>query len=177
MKEKIDEKGESSPTPILWEKDLDEKNYDCIDCSSLIEILSINEENNNVKFRYINNHKKEILIKEYLKHIEKNKDKIVNEKCELHNQEYTFFCFDCRRHICNKCIKVKKEHHNHKKEYILEVQPDEEDLERMRKQIKEYKNRIEKIKKEKMNEIEDIFIHNIKKENNKLKHINNKNKI
>ena len=78
-----------------YEKDLDDINYDCIDCSSLIEILSINEEKYDVKFRCINNHNKEILIREYLKSVEKNKHKIINEKCELHNQEYTFFCFDC----------------------------------------------------------------------------------
>jgi hypothetical protein len=64
------------PTPIGDEAKIKVINYDCTECSLLIEILSIND--NNIKFRCINHHNKEILIKEYLKHIEKNKDKLIN---------------------------------------------------------------------------------------------------
>ena len=129
MKENLEENNniirEAPPTAIYNDKELEAINYDCTECFALIKILSINEENNDIKFKCINNHIKEILIKEYLKHIEKNKDKIINEICELHKEVYTFYCFNCNRHICNKCIKLKKEHKNHKKEFILEIQPDE----------------------------------------------------
>ena len=141
MEGNIDEKNQlnevAPPTPIGNTNELDVMNYFCTECSSLIEILLINDENYDIKFRCINNHNKEILIKEYLKHLEKNKDIIINEKCDLHNEEYSFYCFDCQRHICNKCIKLNKEHKNHKKEYILEVQPEEEYLEKKRNKIEE----------------------------------------
>ena len=165
------------PTPTGNETDTKVINYDCTECSSLIEILSINEINNNIKFRCINAHNKEILIKEYLKYIEKNKDANRKGKCELHNKKYKFYCFDCNRHICDGCIKLIKEHKKcHRQEYILYSQPKEEDLEKMRDKIEEYRIRIEKIRQEKKKEIENIFNNNIMIEDNKLKYINNRNK-
>jgi len=42
--------------------------YNCLECSSLIEILSINENNNTIEFKCINNnnHNNKIKIKDYL---------------------------------------------------------------------------------------------------------------
>ena len=87
---------------IILEKkelDLDDINYNCMDCSSLIEILLINEENNIIRYKCINNHYKDILIKEYLKYIKKNKNLKINDICELHKEKYSFFCFDCKSYL------------------------------------------------------------------------------
>ena len=58
--------GEAPPTAIHDDdKELEAINYDCTECFASIKILSINEENNDIKFKCINNHIKEILINEY----------------------------------------------------------------------------------------------------------------
>ena len=52
--------------------EMDEKLYNCTECSSPIEMLSINEEECTIEFECINNkHKKKMLIKEYFKKNEK----------------------------------------------------------------------------------------------------------
>ena len=55
------------------------KGYFCSQCSSLIKILSINEENTNIEFQCINKnnpHQESINIEEYLNIRNRNKNKI-----------------------------------------------------------------------------------------------------
>ena len=91
--------------------------YNCTECSSLIEILSVNEKNNTIKFRCLrenNNPEKLVPIKEYLKEKEKFKINKIDEKCEKHKIKYIFYCFNCKNHLCENCLKSKK-HIKHKK--------------------------------------------------------------
>ena len=101
----------------------------CPDCCSLIEILSLNEENQILEYKCTkNNHNKnKILISEYLEIIEKNnKLKNTNEfkdQCEIHKNNYfTSYCFNCKNHLCNECLK-NGTHINHKKNNIIEIKP------------------------------------------------------
>ena len=34
-------------------------------------------------------------------------EKMNNEKCDLHNEKYICYCFDCNLNICEKCLKVE----------------------------------------------------------------------
>ena len=64
---------EAPPMPIFYENNLD--NYNCTEYSSLIEIISINEKDNIIKFKCNNkdNIHKKISIKEYLNKMKKIK--------------------------------------------------------------------------------------------------------
>ena len=60
----------------------------CPECSSIIEIISINEENNIIEYRCIKENKNYIIsIKEYLEKIKLNKEKNIEElkdRCKKH---------------------------------------------------------------------------------------------
>ena len=116
--------------------------YNCSECSSLIEILSINEDDNTIEFNCINNknHSNKIEIKEYLQKMEKFKDiKNLNERCEIHNNindyiKYVNYCFECKLHLCKECLKSKI-NKNHNKKYIFELQPNEEEINIVKKRF------------------------------------------
>ena len=135
--------------------------YNCSECSSLIEILSINEDNNTIKFNCINNHKNNIKIKEYLEKMEKYKDnKNINENCEIHTKtkdyiKYVNFCFNCKLHLCKECLKSKI-HKNHNKIYIFEIQPNEEELNLIEQKFIFYNNYIKSITFEKESKVEEL---------------------
>ena len=149
--------------------------YNCLECSSLIEILSINEGNNTIKFNCINNknHNNNIKIKEYLEKMKKyNDNKNLNERCELHEnktKKFINYCFDCKLHLCKECLKSKI-HKTHNKVNIFESQPDEEELNIIKNKIEYYNNNIKNIKIEKesrIKELKNILNNDIKIENKK----------
>ena len=140
------------------------KNYDimynCTECSSLIEILLINEDKNIIKFKCINKNcgaKKEMPINEYFEKMEKHKQRLVNEDiCREHNSnKYSSYCFDCNCHLCEECLKTG-EHIGHNKNNIIEIKPIKEELNIIDEVIKDYKINIEKLKNEKINRIKEL---------------------
>ena len=97
--------------------------YNCTECQSFIEILSINEDSNIIEFKCLNkdnNHEKKIMpIKEYLYKMEKFKQKNIEDKCKEHkNKKYVSYCLDCNRHLCEECLKSRS-HINHNKNNIM----------------------------------------------------------
>ena len=108
---------------------LNEIYYNCTECSSPIEILSINEKDNIIEFECINNkHKKNISIKEYIDKMKQfNVKKINNDICIEHNKQYECICLECNKHLCKECLKTRK-HINHQKINIIEIQPNKEEL-------------------------------------------------
>ena len=95
----------------------------CHECSSSIEILSINEDNNIIEFRCIKENKNYIIsIKEYLEKVKEYKDKNINDlkdKCEKHkNNNYISYCYECNCHLCEECLKTRI-HIDHKKSNII----------------------------------------------------------
>ena len=100
--------------------------YNCSECPSIIEIISINE--NNIEYKCNNNHNNNIEIKEYLKNMKKyNNNKTNNNKCDKHNKEYMVYCFDCNIHLCEECLELG-EHSYHYKINIIEIKPKKEKL-------------------------------------------------
>ena len=202
---KIENNQSGAPTPgeVGETEELKNNNFTiCPDCGSSIEMLSINE--NKIEYRCLNEKKKHTedtkftkTIEEYLekvKEIEDNNFDEIKDKChkENHNlNNYVSYCLDCRCHLCNECLKTK-EHINHRKSNIIEVQPIEEEKELIKEVIndhKEKKKNLENLKKKETERIdeslekekkeeEDIYDnkikHNKKKEDEELKENENK---
>ena len=148
--------------------------YNCSECSSNIEILSLDE--NKIKFKCNNEHNIDIEIKEYLKKMKNYNDvKLNDDKCDKHKKEYLPYCFDCNIHLCKDCLKAK-EHSYHYKINIIEVLPEDEKFKKIGNIIQNNKKKIYNLKKlkiEKENKLNNILNNNIKM----IKDIINKNKI
>ena len=150
------------PTPLINDIELNNICYNCTECSSLIEILSLNEDNNTIEFRCLgtnNNHDKKIIsIKDYLEKMKNHIDiNISRDKCEIHknNNIYISYCFDCKHHLCKECLK-NRTHIKHSKNNIIEIQPIKEELDIIEEIIKNYKNKIDNLKKEKKMKMEKL---------------------
>ena len=69
--------------------------YNCIECSSTVELININEKRNVIEFKCIKeNHIKKIRIKDYLEKMKKFNDKKINDDLctkDNHNKKYEFF--------------------------------------------------------------------------------------
>ena len=173
------------------EKDLIKELYTvCPNCSSDIEILSIDENKVDeeisviMKYKCLNeNIVNNISIKEYIKLIKENKEKKIEklkDQCNKHlSKKYISYCFDCKCHLCEDCLKTGV-HLEHVKNNIIEVKPFEEELNIIREVINDYELRIRKIKKEKENkrsEYDKLINKNKKILEEKLHNISEKNKI
>ena len=154
--------------------------YYCSECQSVIEIIKIDEES--IEFKCKNNHNIKMNIKDYLDKIKEYKNNmnlnneiiINNSICNNHNEEYLSYCFKCNMHLCKKCLKSGK-HSYHYKIYIIEITPDDEILKEIKNLIKNNKNKIKELNKNKIeieNKFKDILNENI----NKIKDIKLKNK-
>jgi len=154
--------------------------YNCTECSSLIEILSINEDKNLIEFKCLNknchNTKKTMPMKEYFEKMEKNKKPYINEDiCREHisskNNKYISYCFDCNCHLCEECLK-SRDHVCHNKNNIIELKPIKEELDLIKEVIKYYKDNIENLINEKINkkiELENSLNAETMNEENKIK--------
>ena len=178
--------------PILTPKPSsfsDITSYNCTECSSSIEVLSISEKSGIIQFRCLDNksHGVKIMpIKEYFEKMFAHKTQNFNEdKCTIHpsskNNTYITYCFDCNRNLCKQCLKSRI-HINHNKNNIIEIQPIEEELNLIEEIIKYYKNKVKNLVIEKKNMIEKMkeSLEEAKnKENNRIKNQiieNNSNK-
>ena len=131
-----------------------EIHYNCDECSSPIEILSINENENTIEFKCAkNNHQKKIKIKDYINKMKQYIDcKINNEKCGEHKEKYKSYCFDCKKHLCKECLKLRN-HVEHVKIYIIEILPNKDELNMLENKIKYYENEITKLENEKISKM------------------------
>ena len=159
--------------------------YNCTECSSLIEILSIDEDKNIIEFKCLNKDcqsiKKAMSIKEYFEKMEKNKKTIINEDtCREHisckNNKYISYCFDCNCHLCEECLKTRS-HICHNKNNIIEIKPIKEELNIIEEVIKYYKNNIENLKIQRINKKKELENALNKEKINEEKKINNKIEI
>ena len=129
---------------------LNEIYYNYTECSSPIEVLNINESQNIIEFKCTkNNHRKKLVIKEYINKMKKfNDNKINNDICleDNHNKQYEFFCLDCNKHLCKECLNGRN-HISHYKKIILEMQPSQKELNIIGDVIKSYENKISNLEK------------------------------
>ena len=137
--------------------ELKEIYYNCPECSSSIEILSINEKESSIEFRCINNnHQRKMLIKEYLDKMKDYTDKrINNDICQIHNNKYECYCLDCNIHLCKECLKLRN-HINHTKNNIIEIQPSSIEIDIIKNLIKYYDDKIDKLEKIKLKKAEEL---------------------
>ena len=134
--------------------------YNCTECSSLIKILSINEDKNIIEFKCINKDcgvQKVISMNEYFEKMEKHKQKHINkDTCSEHSSnKYVSYCFDCNCHLCEECLNTR-EHISHYKNNIMEIKPIKEELNIIEEVIEDYKIKIENLKNEKINRIKEL---------------------
>ena len=153
---------------------LNELYYNCTECSSPIELLYINEKANIIEFKCtINKHIKRLSIKDYIKEMKKLNNKNINEDTcieDNHNKKYEFYCFDCKKHLCRECLKTR-DHINHNKKIIIEIQPNEKELKIIENVIQSYEDKISNLEKDKINKIKEIK-NKLKESENKLKEKN-----
>ena len=145
----IFEEGETKEKEVK----LNEIYYNCTECSSPIEIIYINERVNIIEFKCINNnHIKKLPIKEYIEEMKKFNNKNSNvDICieDNHNNKYEFFCIDCNKHLCKECIKTRN-HTNHNKRIIIEIQPNKKELNIIGNIIKFYEDKKNNLEKDKL---------------------------
>ena len=148
---------------------LNEIYYNCTECSSPIEIIYINEKINIIEFKCINNnHIKKLPIKEYIEEMKKFNNKNINvDMCieDNHNNKYEFFCIDCNKHLCKECLKTRN-HISHNKTNIVEIQPNQKELNIFENIIKNFEEKIDELERKKLKITKGI--------NNKLKESENK---
>ena len=136
---------ETSETSCLLE--LNEIYYNCTECPSSIEILSIDETECSIEFKCINNnHKIKTSIKDYIDKMKNfNTKNINNDICTIINHKnyiYECYCLDCNKHLCKECLK-SREHIGHNKTNIIEIQPNSKELDLIQKIIKYYDNKLD----------------------------------
>ena len=139
----------TTSTPGFENKVLKEIYYNCTECNTLIEILSIDEKENTIEFLCSNQHKKLMPIKEFLDKMMDNDNVNINKDiCQIHKNQYMSFCFDCKKHLCKDCLKTR-DHIYHNKNNIIEIQPIKTELEIIKKIVKYYDDKLEKLKNKK----------------------------
>ena len=137
--------------PVTKEEQIEENiGYNCSECSSLIEILSIDENNLDIKCTKNDNHNNKLMINNYLDKMKKYIDKKnLKDKCDMHNNKYTIYCINCKCHLCNECLKTRM-HKNHNRIYLEEEQTNEEEINIIKNKIELYNNKIKKLKENKI---------------------------
>ena len=139
----------TTSTPGFENKVLKEIYYNCTECNALIEILSIDEKENTIEFLCSNQHKKLMPIKEFLDKMMDNDNVDINKDiCQIHKNQYMSFCFDCKKHLCKDCLKTR-DHIYHNKNNIIEIQPIKTELKIIKKIVKYYDDKLEKLKNKK----------------------------
>ena len=90
------------------ELDNNEMYYNCSECPSMIEILSLEEDNNFIEFKCLNtdnehnNHGKiKMLLKDYLESMKTHNNKVINDDtCYIHNNsKFISYCISCCKHL------------------------------------------------------------------------------
>ena len=183
--QKIEINSSEAPLPTPKEGETEEiKNNNftiCPDCGSPIEILSINENNSSIDYKCLNEKNKHtdkakltISISAYLENIKKleeNKIDELKDKCHIENHnlnKYVSYCLDCKCHLCVECLKTR-EHINHRKSNMIEIQPREEEIKIIKEVINDYKNekkKLENLKNEQTKEIKQTLDKEIQEEKN-----------
>ena len=105
------------------ESKMDSYQYNCTECTSLIEIISLNNTLNEIEFRCLNNsHRIKKPLNDYLNIMGTYKYAAsLKTECECagHNKsKYEYYCLNCDKHLCKFCLE-SKEHLYHIKFNIM----------------------------------------------------------
>ena len=85
--------------------------YNCTECRALVDIISLNENLDEIKFRCLNAvpHKNQMRLSDYLDNIISYYClEMVPKECEKHKKcDYEFYCLNCNKHLCKECIESR----------------------------------------------------------------------
>ena len=87
--------------------------YCCPSCSALPEILNYSEGSGTIKLDCKAHGVMTLDLQEYLEKLEKKGLKQFNNKCKDHNEQYVYYCRECKENLCEKCLDDST-HKNHK---------------------------------------------------------------
>ena len=105
----------------------------------ICSVCKLNLENS--EYSFCKNCKKNYCLKCYIEDIKKNghtSNDIINNRCLIHNNDFTEYCVNCKKNICMICGK-DEEHNGHEIKSYYEIIPSYENIERIKKKIKEKK--------------------------------------
>ena len=133
---------------------MNELHYNCDECPSPIELLFINENEYTIEFKCVrNNHQKKLPIKDYINKMKQYSNvNINNDKCPEHNFIYESYCLNCKKHLCEECLKLRN-HVGHSKVNIIEILPNKEELNMLKNKLKYFENEITKLENEKISKM------------------------
>ena len=152
-----DNSANSPPPPIQQELFEENLGYNCTECSSVIEILNMKEDELEFKCEKNDNHNNKLKINEYLEKMKKYIDnRNLYGKCEIHIQnEYEYYCLDCKLNLCKDC---NKKHKKHTKKILMDLEFEDEELTIINNKIKNYQNKINDLIKENENKKAELII-------------------
>ena len=91
--------------------------YCCPLCTELPEILCYNQGSGTVKFSCKTHKEMTLEVEEYMEKMakfEKNSEVKTKNKCSEHNENYLYYCLNCQKNLCKKCLNdPEKKHENH----------------------------------------------------------------
>jgi len=105
----------------------------CSNCEIILE---------NSEFFECNICKKTYCSQCYIKDIQENGHKYkdnnyTNNRCQIHNNDKTEYCFNCNKNICISCSMNDDEHKNHRVIYYHNCMPSDKEIESLKIKIKE----------------------------------------
>ena len=111
--------------------------------SKLMEIVSLEEDN--IELKCNNNQYKKIKVKDYLdKMAQFNNNDLNKNICDLHKEKFSVFCFECKKHLCQECLKLG-EHSYHYKINLIEITPNEQKLTKIKNKIQNNKLKLKEL--------------------------------
>ena len=98
---------------LQGELKIDSYQYNCTKCTSLIEIISLNDKLDEIEFRCLNNsHRIKKGLNDYLNDMKSYKFAAsFKNKCECagHKEShYEYYCLSCGKHLCKACLESKE---------------------------------------------------------------------
>ena len=120
---------------LQGELKMDSYQYNCTECTSLIEIISLNDQLNEIEFRCLNNsHRIKKGLNDYLNIMKSYKfPASFKNKCEYAGHKgshFEYYCLNCDKHLCKACLESKEHLYHIKFNIITEISltKKEEDL-------------------------------------------------
>ena len=135
-----------------YDEKYDPKLYNCPECLSLIEILSIDDNLDKIEYRCLNKnnfHREKMEIKEYLQKIQSyDSSEPVITRCNEHNQNsFDYFCLNCNQHLCGVCLESRNHIFHSKINIMKEIALNNKEIKVIEKYIGYNKNTIKDINK------------------------------
>ena len=122
--------------------------YCCPSCSAIPEILNYSEGSGTIKLDCKTHGVVTIDLQEYLEKLEKKGQKQFNNKCQEHNEQYAFYCRECKDNLCEKCLDDSK-HKSHKNNIyeIKSLNPNNNELFLLNDRINSYLQKKDQLRK------------------------------